>query len=521
LKKRYSMSFLQKDLKQFQEKGISPEQVQNQLNLLIKGNQPVKLIDNASVQKGILPLDDKQTKLYSELFSKEKDQYNLEKFVPASGAASRMFKDWIYFHDHFIPGKDFYKRFVKHNKLQNMEAEAEDFIDEISGYAFYEDLMKVIKENEPGFFQLEDSEQVYKFIHYILSPEGLNYQNLPKMFLKFHRYGKEKSMTPMEEQIIEAIDHTQNAGQKAKVHFSISPAHETLFKKYKEEYEEKYPVMISYSFQKPSTDAIMLDEKNEILRDENGNIIFRPGGHGALLENIQELDSDLIFIKNIDNVQKGEKKKDTLLYKKVLAGKLIELLQKRNAFLQQLEKEKPIGEELQKIEDFAKNELNIRFIDGYETLNNSGKRKYLYYKLNRPVRVAGMVKNTGEPGGGPFWALDKNGIKSLQIIEKSQIDLDQPKQKELLENSTHFNPVDLVIHIKDHKGKKYDLKEFVNENTAFISQKTYGSQNVKVYEHPGLWNGSMDGWNTVFVEVPLSTFSPVKTVTDLLKPSHY
>jgi hypothetical protein len=515
------MNYSPSDIELLKEKNIDPDQLSKQLHSLTKGNQKIDILAPATINNGISVINKQQIDHLLEFFNAHKDQYRLEKFVPASGAASRMFKDWVFFHENFEPGKDFYKRFVKKNDLSSMEHEAEDFIDEISGYAFYEDLMDVIKENEPGFFQLTEDQQVWKLIHYILSEDGLNYQKKPKMALKFHRYGRNNSLTPMEEQIIEAIDHTQNKQQKAKIHFSISPSYEKEFVHQKNIMEQKYPVEIDYSFQKSSTDTIMLNEEGKPVRDPNGNLVFRPGGHGSLLENLQDLKSDLVFIKNIDNVQKGEKKKDTLLYKKVLAGKLMELLQKRNFYLKKLENEKPIGEELQEIEDFARNDLNIRFIEGYDTLNNSGKRKYLFYKLNRPLRVAGMVKNTGEPGGGPFWAPDNNGIESLQIIEKSQIDLNDPKQRKIFESATHFNPVDLVIHFKDHKGNKYNLKEYVNENTAFISEKTFGDKKVKIYEHPGLWNGSMDGWNTVFIEVPLSTFTPVKTVKDLQKPAHF
>ncbi len=515
------MKFSPEDLTQIKRKGISIEELNQQLSLLQKGNQTLHIIKPALIGEGILALTDTQKEKYEKLFDKEKNQYSLEKFVPASGAASRMFKDWIFFLENYTPGKDYYKRFVKKHHLQNMEPEPEAFIDEISSYAFYEELMEVLKENEPGFFQLDENEQVWKLIYYILSEEGLNYKNSPKMLLKFHRYSRNNALTPMEEHAIEATYYTQNNQQKGKVHFSISPSHKNIFEAHKNALSHKYPVEIQFSFQKPETESLMTDEQGEIIRNKQGEIIFRPGGHGALLHNIQEMDSDIIFIKNIDNVQKGEKKKNTLLNKKILAGKMMELLNLRNHYLNLLDKEKPIGESLKEIENFAKNDLNIRFIEGYDTLNNSGKRKYLYYKLNRPLRVAGMVKNTGEPGGGPFWALDQNGIKSLQIIEKSQINLSDPSQKEVFESSTHFNPVDLVIHIKDHLGKKYDLQEFVNRNTAFISEKTYGSQKVKVYEYPGLWNGSMDGWNTVFIEVPLDTFSPVKTIKDLLKPAHY
>jgi len=515
------MEFSSEDLAQIKSKGISIENINKQITLLNKGNQALDIIRPALINDGITALSEEDKKKYLAVFEKEKDRFSLEKFVPASGAASRMFKDWIFFLENYKPGRDFYKRFVKQNALESMPDEAEDFIDEVSSYAFYEDLMEVLKENEPGFFQLDENEQSWKLLHYILSEEGLNYRKLPKMLLKFHRYNRDNILTPIEEHTIEALDHTQTNQQKAKVHFSISPLHLSLFENKKKEILSKFSIDISHSFQKPETETLMLDEKGNIVRDKQGNIRFRPGGHGSLLNNIQEISSDLIFIKNIDNVQKGEKKKDSLRYKKILAGKLIELIDKRNRFLNLLDTQKPIGEELKEIETFAKNELNIHFIEGYDTLNNSGKRKYLYYKLNRPMRVAGMIKNTGAPGGGPFWALDKNGLESLQIIEQSQLDLSKPSQKELFDSSTHFNPVDLVIHHKDHKGNAYDLQEFVNPNTAFISEKTLGTNKVKIFEYPGLWNGSMDGWISIFVEVPLTTFTPVKTITDLLKPAHY
>ena len=283
--------------------------------------------------------------------------------------------------------------------------------------------------------------------------------------------------------------------------------------------KEKYPVEVDLSFQKPETDTIMLYlNTGEIVRDKNDNIVFRPGGHGSLIENIQDLEADIIFINNIDNVQKGQRQELAIRYKKILAAYLMQTKNKIDNYLIQLENEKPIGSDLKEIEDFAYNNLNIRFIDGYDTLNNSGKRKYLFYKLNRPVRIAGVVKNTGEPGGGPFWVKNKNGLASLQIVEKTQIDI--KTQKEILEQATHFNPVNLVVNIKDYQNKKFNLKEFINEEVGLVTEKNFEGKPVKVYERPGLWNGAMDNWNTIFIEVPLETFTPVKTVYDLLKPEH-
>ena len=514
------MNFSEKDIAHIQQHGLSIDEVNRQLQILKEGLPPAELIAPAVIGDGIIKLDETQEAYYENLFEQNKNNYRLQKFVPASGAATRMFKDWVFFHQNYRPGRDYYERFVKRHAL-NMPEYLDDFLDEFAGYAFYQDLMDVIKRQEPGFFQLDENEQAWKYLHYILSEDGLGYAHLPKALLKFHRYGKQETRTALEEQLVESQAYTGNENQKGEVHFSISPQHLQAFTALSGQLQEKYPVEVTHSFQKPSTDAIMMDmATGEIVRDEQGQIVFRPGGHGSLIDNVQDLDAGVIFIKNIDNVQKGDRQKTTIRYKKILAGYLMQLMEQSKKYLEKLKNEKPIHDELQEIEDFASKVLNINFIEGYDTLNNSGKRKYLAYKINRPLRVAGMVKNTGEPGGGPFWAQDQNGLKSLQIVEKAQIDTQNSEQKKLLEQSTHFNPVDLVISIKDFEGNKFDLKEFVNEKAAFITEKYYQGNPVKVYERPGLWNGAMDNWNTVFIEVPLETFSPVKTVTDLLKPEH-
>jgi hypothetical protein len=510
------MQFLKADVQQIEKHGLSLEEVNRQLQILKNGLPFAELLSPAVVNDGIVRLTQQQIDDYVNLFEREQINYQIEKFVPASGAATRMFKEWVFFYNNYQPGRDFYERFIKKHDLKTFEPELDDFFDSLSGFAFYEDLLSVIKQQDPEVFQLDENEQVWKYIHYILSKDGLGYETTPKALIKFHRYHKNDIRTSLEEHLIEAGIYAQN-----RIHFTISPQHNEPFDKLVNDLKNKYPVQVSYSFQKPKTDTVMLDmESEEIVRDENNKIVFRPGGHGSLLENIQDLQSDIIFVKNIDNVQKGNQQEITLRYKKALGGYLIALLIKVKKYLVLLRDEKPIGEELKEIENFAKNELNIHFIEGFDTLNNSGKRKYLAYKMNRPIRVAGMVKNTGEPGGGPFWARDKNQLKSLQIIEKAQIDVNNSEQKEKLEKSTHFNPVDLVLSIKNFEGNKFDLQEFINEQTAFITEKSYQGKPVKVYERPGLWNGSMDDWTTIFIEVPLETFTPVKTVTDLLKQGH-
>ncbi len=515
------MIFSEKDIQHINAHGLSIDEVTRQLNILNKGLPPTKVLAPATIEnKGIIKLDSEQQSFYQNFFEQNKDNFHLQKFVPASGAATRMFKDWVFFYNNYQAGKDYYERFVKKHAL-NMPEYLNEFLEDFAGYAFYQDLMEIIKIQEPDFFQLDENQQAWKYLHYILTDHGLDYARLPKAFIKFHRYKQNETRTAFEEQLVETMAYTTSKTQQGSVHFSISPRHLQQFENLSQHLQNKYPVQIFHSFQKPETDTVMLDmESGEIVRDKNGKIVFRPGGHGSLIDNIQDLDADLIFVKNIDNVQKGERQNTGIFYKKILAGYLMNITRQAHAYLKKLQNEKPIHEELKAIENFARNTLNINFIEGFDTLNNSGKRKYLFYKINRPIRVAGMVKNTGEPGGGPFWAKDQNELKSLQIVEKAQIDTNNPEQQNILKQATHFNPVDLVLSIKDFEGNKFNLKELVNENAGFVTEKSYEGKPVKVYERPGLWNGAMDNWNTIFIEVPLETFSPVKTVSDLLKPEH-
>ena len=515
------MSFSQKDISQIQAHGLSTNEVQRQINILKNGLPFTEVIEAATIGNGIVKLDETVQQTFYDIFEQNKATYTLQKFVPASGAATRMFKNWVFFHQNYQSGQHYYERFVRQHQLTGMESDLDDFLNNFPGYAFYQDVMDVIKETLPDYFQLDENEQVWQLIHFTLSEEGLGYAQKPKAFIKFHRYTKNNIKTALEEHLTEAGAYTGTDKQAAKVEFSISPQHKILFDELTQKVNPEHVIDISSSFQKPETDTVMLDmTSGKLVRDDAGKLVFRPGGHGSLIDNIQDLDADIIFIKNIDNVQKGEAQETTIQYKKILAGYLMDLLEQNKKYLKQLQNEKPVGDALQEIENFARQKMNIHFIEGYETLNNSGKRRYLAYKLNRPVRIAGMVKNTGEPGGGPFWAKDQNGIKSLQIVEKAQINPDDPKQQDILKQATHFNPVDLVVSIKDYEGNKFNLKEFVNEAAGFVTEKSYNGNPVKVYERPGLWNGAMDGWNTVFIEVPLATFSPVKTVTDLLKPEH-
>ncbi len=514
------MQFTDNDTQHITNYGLSLDEVNRQIQILQEGLPATYIMAAANPNNGILVFSPAEQEDLLAKYEADKNVYTIQKFVPASGAATRMFKEWLFFYNNYTIGKDYYERFVKNNKLSTFPEELEEFLNDLPGYAFYQDLLDVIKQAKKGIFQMDENEQVWHFLHYILNDEGLGYAKKPKAFLKFHRYGKQ-GITAFEEHLKEAISYAQGKNELPDVHFTISPQHLQGFKMLAEQLKDKYQVNITHSFQKSETDTVMLNKSdNEIVRDDDNQIVFRPGGHGALIDNIQDLNAEIIFVKNIDNLQKGDKQADTLKYKKILAAYLMQIMEENKAHLEKLRDEKPIHEELKAIEEFAEKKLNINFIEGYDTLNNSGKRQYLAYKLNRPIRVAGMVKNTGEPGGGPFWAADKNGLKSLQIVEKAQIDFNIPEQKQMMEQATHFNPVDLVLSIKDFEGKKFDLKEFINEQAAFLSEKSYQGEAVKVYERPGLWNGAMDNWNTIFAEVPITTFSPVKTVVDLLKPEH-
>ena len=398
------------------------------------------------------------------------------------------------------------------------------FFEQIEKFAFYNDLNaaceKAFEKNIPALMAEGDYKAV---VAALLEAAGLNYGALPKGLLKFHRY-EDGSRTPLEEHLVEGALYAANKNGKVNVHFTVSPEHRRLFENLVADkaavYAKKYGVdyNVTFSEQKPCTDTIAADMNNQPFRD-NGKLLFRPGGHGALIENLNDLDADIIFIKNIDNVVPDKLKGDTVLYKKLIAGVLVVLQQKAFAYLELLDSGRYTHEQVLEILQFLQKKL---FCKNPETKNLEDAELVLYLKekLNRPMRVCGMVKNVGEPGGGPFLAYNSDGTISLQILESSQIDMDDPEKKEMFEKGTHFNPVDLVCAVRDYKGHKFDLVNFVDKATGFISYKSKNGKDLKALELPGLWNGAMSDWNTVFVEVSLSTFNPVKTVNDLLREQH-
>jgi hypothetical protein len=357
----------------------------------------------------------------------------------------------------------------------------------------------------------------------IMEDDGLNYGNLPKGLIKFHKYDNE-TRTPVEEHMVEGAEYCRNGRGEVNLHFTISPEHrqafESLVGKRQAGYEKRFGVRYNtgFSLQKESTDTMAVDAENNPFREGDGSIFFRPGGHGALLANLHDLDTDLIFIKNIDNVCPDRMKPATYLYKKALAGILISYRERIFACLEELE-----GDDfsrLEEIREFLEKDLNFRMAESNRKLSGNALAEILVRRLNRPMRVCGMVRNEGEPGGGPFWTRNRDGSVSLQIVESAQINFDDPAQAEIAGNATHFNPVDLVCATRDYKGNSFNLPDFVDPETGLISVKSRDGRDLKAQELPGLWNGSMSDWNTLFVEVPIETFNPVKTINDLLRQEH-
>jgi hypothetical protein len=510
--------FKESDIKQFKAKGINLKDAEKQVGYLRKGFPFKRLAKAATIKQGITKLDEKQI---NEFIRKYEQAGNLKriKFIPASGAATRMFKALFEFDELFRQSK-------YDAKLLSREAykHVKEFFDRLNDFAFFNELENVVRKSGTTIEKALSKRDYHVILSLLLGVEGINYGNLPKGILTFHRYNNH-SRTAVEEHLVEGSGYAVNAGSVVDIHLTVSPEHisafEQLLKKVRKKYEDQFQVKysIAFSVQKLSTDTLAIDDKNEPFRETNGSLHFRPGGHGALLENLNDIDADIVFIKNIDNVTNDRNKADTIAYKKALGGLLITLQEKIFHYLKLLEKPKDIsGDVLKEIASFIGSELGTSV--NSKILKQADAAKLLFDKLNRPVRVCGMVKNVGEQGGGPFWTLEDDGSKTLQIVESSQVDMHDPEQAAILNSSTHFNPVDIVCGIKDYHGKKFDLMKYRDPNTGFISKKFKNGKPLKALELPGLWNGSMAHWNTIFVEVPISTFTPVKTVHDLLRPEH-
>lgn len=507
--------FSQKDEIQIKQRGSNMEVVQKQIDNFKKGFPYIQLADSATVGDGIIRLDGQMIKEYGERFD---IQVSLGlkplKFVPASGAASRMFKD-------LFEALDECREDENPEITLARNAAARNFLVNKEKFAFFNDLKKAIA--DAGAIEICGN-----WIEFLLFEKGLNYGNLPKGMLKFHKY-PEDERTPFEEHLAESAQYAKSKENIARLHFTVSPEHregfEKLFLDVKEDYEKKLGVTfeVSFSLQKPSTDTIAVDMQDSPFREPDGSLLFRPGGHGALIENLNDLNADLIFIKNIDNVVPERLSGPTITYKKALAGVLLKYQEKIFHYQKILNERHPSAIEsalLAEAANFLENILNVKPPEEQYYTEKERLYYYLLEKYNRPLRICGVVKNEGEPGGGPFWARNPDNTVSLQIVESSQIDPEDAKQQEIAKHATHFNPVDLVCAIKNYKGEKYNLTGFTDPDTGFISKKSKDGRDLKAQELPGLWNGAMSNWNTLFVEVPVETFNPVKTVFDLLREEH-
>ena len=510
--------FSEKDIQQFKELGISEQTIEDQLEKFRNGFPPSILREAAIEGNGLMVPDKEDTNQFIKYYEAQKDQYAIVKFVPASGAATRMFKSLFAFLNQYTGSEEDYQNLIS----DQSEGSVYTFFKHLEKFAFYNDLKSKYAEIKGESLEEAQLKRKYKeIIEVLLLEDGLNYGNLPKGLLKFHTYN-DTERTPVEEHMYEGVHYAQDKNKNVSMHFTVSPEHLDNFKKHvsevKGKFEKEFGVTfkIDYSIQKKSTDTIAVDLENEPFRNEDGSILFRPAGHGALLDNLNDLSEDVVFIKNIDNVVPDRIKGETLNYKKVIAGVLLSFREKIKTQIKKLSN----GEEVNEALELLTQNLGYRPANDFHHLEESEKIDHLNSKLNRPLRVCGVVQSEGDPGGGPFWVENKDGSMSLQIVETAQMDLDDPRQKEVFNQVTHFNPVDVVAFLKDVDGKEFDLMKHRDLDAGFISKKSKDGKDLKAQELPGLWNGSMADWNTIFVAVPAITFNPVKSVNDLLKDVH-
>ncbi len=519
-----SFVFSDADKRQIQFLGIAEEQVLSQMEILRRGAPYLKLNRPCTIGDGIKSISDDRLDKLITVFEESAPERSLVKFVPASGAATRMCRRLLRFNNHYDK--------IQRESVAAMAARGEKdcerlltFMEGIRHFAFYDDLKSVMAKAGLDAEALIDEGQFKEIIDYLLTQKGLGYAELPKGLLKFHKY-PHGNRTPFEEHLVGATAYVKGRNGICTIHFTVASEHqktfEALFESVKAQYEDHYGVQfdVGFSVQERSTDTVAVDLENRPFRLSDGTILFRPGGHGALLENLNNLASDIIYIKNIDNVVPDRLKGDIFKWKKALGGYLIQVQEKIYSYLEGLSAGLVDEGLLESATEFAEKELCLPASSTQGLSSNEAKKNFLLDKFNRPIRVCGMVKNVGEPGGGPFWVEAADGSLSLQIVESAQVDVLSEEQQQMLTSSTHFNPVDIVCGVRDFKGNRFNLREYVDQDAVFISQKSKDGRELKALELPGLWNGAMAYWNTIFVEVPLITFNPVKTINDLLRKEH-
>lgn len=511
--------FSKSDLQQFKKKGIPEREVERQLACFKDGFPPMAIVASATVGNGIHKLEDADVADLKSTFEKRLNGRRIVKFVPASGAATRMFKELFEFRDRMKAGEKA-DELLSDKKMAPVAL----FFANIRKFAFFEALQKNSASRGMGMETLLAQKEYHTILDLLLEKDGLGYGSQPKGLLLFHSY-PDGPLTAVEEHMVEGALYAKNKDKKVRIHFTVSPEHKAGFKKTvahaakRIAREFKVGFDITYSEQLSSTDTIAVDLENNPFREKDGSILFRPGGHGALLANLNKISADCIFIKNIDNVCHRKHLETTLQYKMALAGKLFSLQEQIFTFLKKLENSYTT-DLLSDIITFYNKELSMQMPKEFSLWTQEKKRDYLRKKLDRPVRVCGMVRSEGDTGGGPFHAVNPDGSISLQVVETAQINLKESQSRKIFESSTHFSPADFALGVRNYTGKKFDLMRYRDPQTGFIAIKSKGGRDLKAQELPGLWNGSMSDWNTAFIEVPAITFNPVKSVVDLLKDPH-
>ena len=517
------ISFTKVDLEQMESLGISAAKVFKQIDTFRRSDFFVRLKRPCTLGDGVRKIEDSDDlKLFNEHSSAAKPG-RFMKFVPASGAATRMFQSLlqIFYLPQYLEKEELRRRL---DQGVSIACDFKRFVDEIDRFPFVHSLREVLSRDG---FVLDETVQDGQFrmlLEYLLTERGLNYGKLPKAMLLFHSYPEEQR-TAFEEHLAESVDYLGPDASGIGLHFTISEQHETDFQALRDNicrrYAERFNTAfdVSFSFQKSSTNTIAADTRGYPFRDRFGRIHFRPAGHGALIENLNDLESDLVYIKNIDNIVPDRLKAPVCFWKKILGGYLVRIQKAIHSFL--LRMQGPESDQaVKEAAAFADRELFLNFPAGFHDWSAENKRFFVHDFLDRPIRVCGVVPNAGEPGGAPFWVEDEKGNLSVQIVEKAQVDLSSPEQTAIWNSSTHFNPVDIVCSLRDFEGKPFDLLKFVDPKAVIITRKTMDGTDIQALELPGLWNGGMAKWTTIFIEVPAITFNPVKSFLDLLRPEH-
>jgi hypothetical protein len=503
---RKKISFSESNIQQIKKLGLTANDVEKQMALYCRGSNFLKLNRSCTINDGIISFSKAERDKLIRLYEKEAEKFKIIKFVPASGAASRMFAEWFM----ALDAGEF-----------NFQAFNKSFLRNLPKYPLY----CLLAQNKRASKFIEQKD-IKKIFDYVLKERGLNFGWLPKALIHFHKYSATGIRTALEEHLFEAAQYIRSAKDLCNLHFTVSREHKNdiaeKIKAVKPRYEKlcRVKYKISLSIQSGSTNTLAVDENDYPLRDDAGNLIFRPGGHGALLKNLQNLDADFIFVKNIDNVVPEIVLNKILPYKKMLGGLAIKVQEEVCAVLHMLEEEKIDARQIDQIKNYCIRRLNIIFPSHLEKQSLQNQVKIIFSLLDRPLRICAIVRNEGEPGGAPFWVEERDGSETLQIVESGHVNKNDQKQAAIWSTAKYFNPVDMVCCTKGYKGKKFNLDDYVDNDAYLITIKNEKGRLLKALELPGLWNGGMAYWNTVFVELPKIVFNPVKTVNDLLRPEH-